>query len=76
MILLFIISFLGFSVYYIVMMPIRNIYIIGNNIISDEIIIEEAKIDSYPSFLLTSSAKIKNNIKKNKYVEDVMLVQI
>ena len=54
-------------------MPVRNIYINGNNVISDEIIIEQSGLDKYPSFLLTSSNKIKNSLRNNKYISDVKI---
>ena len=73
LIFLFVILFLGSVGYYIIMSPIKNIYIEGNNILTDEIIIEEAKIDSYPSFLLTSSFKLKRNLKNNKYIKKVRI---
>ena len=52
-------------------MPITNIYIKGNNYISDQTIIENAKIDNYPSFLKTTTSQIKKNIKKNPYIKSV-----
>lgn len=52
-------------------LPIENIYIKGNNYLSDQTIIENAKIDDYPSFLKTTSSQIKKNIKKNPYIESV-----
>ena len=55
------------------MMPVKNIYIIGNKVLTDEVIIEEAHLDSYPSFLLISSSKVKNSIKKNEYVDKVRI---
>lgn len=58
-------------IYYILKMPIKNIYVLGNNIIPDNNIIEESHLSNYPSFLLTSSYEIKNHLKKNKYIEKV-----
>ena len=50
---------------------ITNIYITGNNIISDKEIIKLAKLQDYPSFVLTLKDKVKKNIKKNDYIEEV-----
>ena len=60
-------------VYYVLQMPIRNIYIKGNKIVNDDEIISLSGLDSYPSFLLTSSKDIKRNIRKNKYIEKVSI---
>ena len=58
-------------IYYILQLPINNIYIIGNNILSDAEVIDWAKVDDYPSFLRTSSKEIENNLSNNNYIEDV-----
>ena len=52
-------------------LPIKNIYIVGNNILSDKEIIEEAGISNYPSFLATSSSTIKKKLLKNNYIKEV-----
>lgn len=54
-------------------LPIKNIYIIGNNIVSDKDIIEIAGIDNYPSFLDTSKRKMVSKIKKNNYIKEVKI---
>ena len=56
---------------YIKKLPIKNIYIVGNNILSDKEIIEEAGISNYPSFLATSSSTIKKKLLKNNYIKEV-----
>lgn len=71
LIFLIIILILIGIVYYLLNMPIKNIYITGNTILSDNIVINESKLEDYPSFLLTSSYEIKNNLKNNKYIETV-----
>ncbi len=55
----------------ITMIPIRNIYLVGNQMLSDQELIELAGIEDYPSFLLTSKAKMKEGIKKNPLVAQV-----
>ena len=54
-------------------MPIKNIYIIGNELLTDEVVMDEAHLDSYPSFLLTSSNKVKNELKRNKFIDTVKI---
>ena len=70
---LLLLSLISYLIYYILNMPIKNIYISGNNIVSDEEIISLAKLEDYPSFLLTLSNSIKNNILKNEYIEKVKI---
>lgn len=52
---------------------IKNIYIYDNKLLSDQEIIELAKLEEYPSFLKTSSSSIKNKIIKSPVVEDVKI---
>ena len=59
--------------YVAVSMPIHNIYIKGNHIVSDEEIIRLAELDDYPSFLLTSSSDVRKKIIKNQYIEEVVV---
>lgn len=59
------------SGYYLSKEPIKNIVVLGNTYISDEEIIETAKIDNYPSFVTTLSSSIKNRLKKNPIIKDV-----
>ncbi len=50
---------------------ISNIYISGNSFLSEQTIIELAKIQNYPSAILTTSNSIESNIKKSNYVSSV-----
>ena len=50
---------------------IRNIYISGNDYLSDQDIIEIANLDTYPDFYTTSSNSIEKMIKKNPFIKDV-----
>ena len=51
--------------------PIKNIYIIGNNILSDKEIIEISQISNYPSFIDTSKKEIIKRLEKNNYIKKV-----
>lgn len=62
---------ISLGIYYASKLPIKNIYIVGNKIISDKEIIDMSGIGNYPSFLKTSGINIENKIKKNKYIEKV-----
>lgn len=57
--------------YYISKLPIKNIYIIGNNILSDKEIIDIARISDYPSFVMTSSYDIISKLENNIYIKKV-----
>lgn len=57
--------------YYIFTMPIKNIYIKGNEIISDNEIIKSTNLYNYPSFLLTKKSQLKKNINKNQYIKSI-----
>ncbi len=74
-ILILLFLFLGIVglVYYGLTMPIKNVYIKGNYILSDGEIMKISTLDEYPSFLLTSSKSIRDKILKNSYVKDVKI---
>lgn len=72
-IIIFILTLLFGSVYLLSLIPIKNIYISGNNYLKDQEIIELAKIENYPSFLKTRTKDIKKNIKKSPYVKSVTI---
>ena len=63
---LFVISF-----YFIRKLPIKNIYIIGNNIVPESEILDISGIKNYPSFIDTSNSKIKKSILENEYIKNV-----
>ena len=50
---------------------IRNIYIVGNERVSDQEIIELANLENYPNFYTTSSSKIRKKITQNPYIKNV-----
>ena len=67
----FILIFIGFVFIYIFTLPIKNIYITGNNILSEQEIIELANIENYPRLFANSSTSIENKIKISPFIEDV-----
>ena len=62
--------FLIIGLLFLVRARVRNIIIVNNNYYSDEEIIETAKIDDYPRFLLLNGSRIKNRLLKLDLVED------
>lgn len=59
------------GIYSVVTVRIKNIYVIGNNYLSDKYIIDKALLSDYPPFFLTSSSKIKKNLKTDSLIYDV-----
>lgn len=57
--------------YYILSLPIKNIYISGNTYLSDAIIIEDAGLKKYPSMIKVSKSKISKKLLKNNMIESV-----
>lgn len=70
-IVLIVIAFVIGLFYYAITMPIKNIYIRGNKIISDDEILQISFLNEYPSFLLTKKKEIQTSLKKNPYIKDV-----
>ena len=54
---------------YIYKLPVKNIYIKGNSILTDQEIIDAAKLKDYPSIHKYTSRKIKKNIEKLELVD-------
>lgn len=66
-----ILIFIGLAFIYIFTLPIKNIYITGNNILSEQEIIELANIENYPRLFANSATSIENKIKISPFIEDV-----
>ncbi len=58
-------------VIYFLNVPIKNIVISGTKHLTDEEIMEVAKLDTYPSYLKTLNNKIENKIKSLSLVKSV-----
>lgn len=52
-------------------LPIKNIYIEGNNILNDKTIIELAGIENYPPYINTYFTNIKTKLLDNDYIKNV-----
>ena len=59
------------SISYFIHLPVKNIYIIGNDILSDKEIIKTSKLENYPPFINTYFMDIKNDLLKNDYIKNV-----
>ena len=54
-------------------LPVKNIYINGNNILNDKTIIELADLTNYPPYINTYFSKMKDKLLANKYIKDVKI---
>lgn len=71
LITLLIITFMSFACNILVSLPITNIYVNGNTILTDQELIELAEISEYPSFLKNTSKQMEKRIKKSPYIVNV-----
>lgn len=53
--------------------PISNIYISGNNILSDWNVIELASLENYPSWFSTSTNEVKEKLEENILIKEAIV---
>lgn len=70
---LIILTLLGLVLVDIARLPVKNIYIKGNNILSDKTIIDLADLEEYPPYLNSFFTNIKKKILKNDYIKNVTI---
>lgn len=70
-IIVLIVYIIFFSFNSLINTRIKNIYIIGNDILKDDDVIELAKISNYPKFLSISSNEMTRRIKTSPYIKNV-----
>lgn len=71
LILLLILYLIAMLLYTFFTMPIKNIYIKGTNLLTDNNIIEVANLKDYPAIFKISKSKLKKEISSLELVEDV-----
>ena len=64
-----------FLVSFFMNVKIKNIFVKGNKLLSDQEIIELANIEDYPSFIKTTANSIEKKIKKNQIIKDVKVTK-
>lgn len=69
--LLLVISVISFACIKYINIPIMNVFITGNEVLTDQEIIEEASLDDYPSYFSVISFIIEKNLEKNPYIDSV-----
>lgn len=57
----------------IINVPIKNIYVTGNNILNDKTIIKLADLNDYPSYINTYFSKMKIKLLSNPYIKNVQI---
>lgn len=73
LIVLLVLYLFGFFIYSIIISPIKNIYISGNDYLSDQEIIDTSGLKNYPSYFLTSKNSIKKKLLKNNLIKEVKI---
>lgn len=74
--LIIVLILLTFGIYFYINEPIKNIYIINKGgTLSDNLILKEAGINNYPSFVMTSKSTIKKKLLKNDNIKSVKVVK-
>lgn len=48
--------------------PIKNIYVIGNTLFSDQEIIEMSSLENYPSYFSFTKSQLEKKLEKNTYI--------
>lgn len=66
---LIILSLIFYLIYKFVDIKIINITVSGNNILSDQEVIDEAKLSDYPSYFKILILPTKNKLEKNDYIK-------
>ena len=71
LIFIIVIAIIVFVCLFVLDTKVKNIIITGNNVLSDDEIIELANLTDYPSFYKTLNSSIESGIKENPLVKDV-----
>ena len=69
-IFIFIIVIISLSIYYILNLRIKNIYIKGNKEIIDQKVIDISELKNYPRIISLSKKTIQKKLTSNKYIEN------
>ena len=68
--IMIIVCFILFVVYFI-HLPVKNIYITGNNILTDKEVIYLSELENYPPYINTYFINIKEKLLTNDYIKNV-----
>lgn len=68
LIVLLVIGVLSFGVYFLLLLPIRNLIVEGTSYLNDDYILELADVKSYPSFWLSSTVEMEQKLEESPYI--------
>ena len=63
----------GYIIYMFIKVPVRGYYISGNTYYTDQEILEKAKLDKYPSYLLTNSYIVSQRFKHDDLIDSLQI---
>ena len=63
----------GYIIYMFIKVPVRGYYISGNTYYTDQEILEKAKLDKYPSYLLTNSYIVSQRFKHDDLIDSIQI---
>ena len=73
LIFILVIVLLYFGIKHYLNIPVKNIFIYNNNLLSDQEIIDLIELDDYPKYYSFSKKNIKNKLLGNEYIEKVKI---
>ena len=68
-----IVFFLLYLIFTYIKIPIKNIYVKGNTILSDQEIIDAAGLRDYPSVLSFTNYQVEKKLEKNIFIKDAKI---
>lgn len=72
---LIVLALISFVCIKLIEIPIMSVQISGNKNLTDDEVLKAANIENYPSFLGTFIFKMKNDLKKNEYINNVKITK-
>ena len=72
-ILLLVLCFLYIIISFLYNIPVKNIFVYGNNILNDQEIIDIAELDDYPKYYSFTKRKLVKKLEQNPYIEEVTI---
>ncbi len=73
MIAIAIVTLLSILLVFVVSLPTKNIFVVGNQKISDQEIIDMARLDKYPAFFSVTSFQLNTRLKKHPLIKSVKI---
>lgn len=71
LLVLLVMAVISFACYKFLDVPIMSVVIKGNEVLTDQEVIEQAGLQDYPSYFSTFTFTVKNKLKQNPFIKDV-----